>query len=230
MTWDEISSFAMTPERFARLRAVLDRRQADLTVLLDKVHKPHNLSAVLRSCDATGVFRAHAVWPSARFRFHRLTSGGAGKWVGVVTHPDIETGISSLRTRGYQVVAAHPGTDAVDFREVDYTQPTALILGAELTGISRGALDLADRHLTIPMAGHVASLNVSVAAAVILFEAQRQRQQAGMYDRVQLSRECRTQTLFEWAHPRIADYCRRHRRAYPALDENGAIIGDAWRS
>ena len=51
-----------------------------------------------------------------------------------------------------------------------------------------------------------------------------------MYDRVQLSRECRTQTLFEWAHPRIADYCRRHRRAYPALDENGAIIGDAWRS
>ncbi len=220
----------MTPERFARLRAVLERRQADLTVLLDNVHKPHNLSAVLRSCDAVGVLRAHAVWPSASFRFHRLTSGSAGKWVRVMTHPTIEEGIASLREHGHQLVAAHPGQNAVDFREIDYTRATAIILGAELDGVSGRALDLADQHLVIPMAGHVASLNVSVAAALILFEAQRQRQRAGMYDRVQLSGGCYTRTLFEWAHPVVADYCRRHQRAYPELDEDGTIVGDTWRN
>ena len=219
----------MTPERYRRLRAVLDRRQADLTVLLDNVHKPHNLSAILRSCDAVGVYQAHAVWPREVFRPHRLTSGGAGKWVGVNTHANVEAAIQQLHAGGYQVVAAHPGPEAMDFRDIDYTGPTAVVLGAELQGVSAAALELADRHLIIPMAGHVASLNVSVAAAIVLFEAQRQRQLAGMFDSVQLPDDSYAKTLFEWAHPTIADYCRRHGRAYPELDEDGGVIGNAWR-
>ncbi|MDX1514699.1 MAG: TrmH family RNA methyltransferase, partial [Gammaproteobacteria bacterium] len=83
----------MTPERFQKLQRVLEQRQPDLTVLLDNVHKTHNFSAILRSCDATGVYEAHAVWPNARLRPNHMSSGGAGKWVKVRTHADLDTAV-----------------------------------------------------------------------------------------------------------------------------------------
>ncbi len=122
----------MTPQRYQKLRRVLDSRQPDLTVLLDNVHKPHNFSAILRSCDAVGVFEAHAVWQDPKLRANHLTSGGTAKWVGIRTHPDIATAVTELREQGFQLVAAHPEGDARDYRELDYTRPTALLLGAEL--------------------------------------------------------------------------------------------------
>ena len=99
-----------------------------------------------------------------------------------------------------------------------------MLLGAELHGVSDQGADLADRHALIPMQGMVQSLNVSVAAAVVLLEAQRQRVRAGMYERSRLHSRDYEATLFEWAHPRIAAYCRRHDRPYPALDDEGEII------
>lgn len=215
----------VTPERFARLRRVLDRRQPDLTVLLDNVHKTHNFSAILRSCDAVGVYEAHAVWPDPRLRPNHMTSGGAGKWVGVRTHARLDGAIAQLRERGFTIVAAHLGRCARDFRDIDYCRPTALVLGSELDGLSAAVIEAADAFIEIPMMGMVQSLNVSVAAATILFEASRQRSAAGLYDRRRLDERSYHNTLFAWAHPKIAEYCQRHRRDYPALDACGEICG-----
>ena len=213
----------MTPQRFARLKAVLAARQPDLTVLMDNVHKRHNFSAILRSCDAVGVAQAHAVWPDPRLRPDHMASGGAGKWVDIATHPDIVSAIEALRRRGFRVIAAHQCPGAVDFRCMDFTTPTALLMGAELRGVSPAALDHVQHSVFIPMRGMVESLNVSVAAATILFEIQRQRIKAGLYDHCRLEPGLRQRMLFRWAHPRIARYCDRHQFAYPRLDEDGSL-------
>ncbi len=210
----------VTARRLARLKAALDRRQPDLTVLMDRVHKPHNLSAVMRTADAVGVFEVHAV-AAPNIGIHHDCSAGGGKWVGLRTHPDLETAMAHLKGQGFQLLAAHYSERAVDFRDIDYTRPTAIILGAEKFGLSETALAQADAHVTIPMVGMIVSLNVSVAAAVILYEAQRQREAAGFYARPRLDPETYRRTLFEWAHPDLADYCRRHHLPYPELDEDG---------
>ena len=219
----------MTPERFRTLRAILDRRQPDLTVLMDRVHKPHNFSAVLRTCDAVGVFEAHLV-PTADFEAAHQTAGGSSRYVGVRRHGSLKDALRWLRGRGMTVVAGHPSEDAVGFRAVDYTGPTALLLGTELDGLTEAAAAAADERVAVPMAGAVASLNVSVAAAVILYEAQRQRADAGLYDAPRLDDDVYRRTLFEWAYPRIADLCRRRGVEYPPLDpETGEILGELPR-
>lgn len=218
----------MTPERFRRLQAILARRQPDLTVLMDRVHKPHNFSAVLRTCDAVGVFRAHVV-PTEDFAASHHTAGGSNRYVHVARHPGLQDALGSLRAGGATIVAAHPTGDAMDFRAVDYTRPTAVLLGTELEGLSKAAVAAADRRVAIPMVGAVESLNVSVAAALILYEAQRQRSEAGLYDVPRLDDELARRTLFEWAYPRIADLCRRRSVQYPALNEDGEIVGPVPR-
>ena len=215
----------MTPQRFARLQQALDRRQPDLSVVFDNVHKPHNLAAVVRTCDAVGVTDLHAVWSDAQLRANREISAGARKWVQLHVHADIEQALAQVHAAGMLVYAAHPSAGAVDFRAVDYAQPCALLLGSELKGVSESGARLADRHVMIPMAGMTTSLNVSVAAAVILFEAQRQREAAGCYRHGRLSAERRARLLFEWAHPEVAAWCRARQRAYPDLDEHGDIAG-----
>lgn len=201
----------MTPERLARIRAVLDKRQPDLTVLMERVHKPHNFSAILRSCDAVGVLEAHAIPAkhgipnleeaedlSLKGKTFNETSGSAAKWVGLTLHADTASAFAHLKARGFQVLAAHFSERAVDYRQADYTRPTCILLGTEKWGVSPEAAELADAHVLIPMMGMVQSLNVSVAAAVILFEAQRQRLQAGFYERVRLAPEQYEAVLQSW--------------------------------
>ena len=216
----------MTPERFLKLRTVLDRRQPDLTVLMDNVHKPHNFSAVLRTCDAVGVYEAHGVWPRAELQPHREIASGVAKWVRIRTHPTLQDAFAALRASGFSVYAAHASASAHDYRDVSYTRPVAILLGAELHGLGEQSLALADAHIAVPMMGFGASLNVSVAAATILFEAQRQRLQAGFYPQPRLTPREYARTLFEWAHPAAAEHCRRTGRSYPPLDESGNIIDE----
>ncbi len=214
----------MTPERFHRIQTVLQRRQPDLTVLLDNVHKGHNLSAIVRSCDATNVFAVHAVNSHGAIRSHRDITSGSGKWVNTHIHKDTQRAIDTLRSQGMQLLTAHLSAQAVDFREVDYTCPTAIILGAELDGVSELASEQADKHIIIPMGGMVESFNVSVAAALILYEAHRQREAAGMYRSLRIDEDIYRRTLFEWTHPKLARFYQQKGLAYPALNEDGDII------
>jgi tRNA (guanosine-2'-O-)-methyltransferase len=134
----------------------------------------------------------------------------------------------TLQARGFSVFAAHQSRRAVDFREVDYTKPAAVLLGGEVWGVSATAAALADAHITVPMLGMVSSLNVSVAAAVVMYEALRQRQAAGLYDRSRLDSQTYTRLLFEWAYPRIARRCRETGLDYPRLDADGDLVDNPF--
>jgi tRNA (guanosine-2'-O-)-methyltransferase len=216
----------MRSERFRRLREVLARRQPDLTVLMDRVNKAHNLSAILRNCDAVGVLEAHAVAAEPGLEMHHATSAGTKKWITVRRHASVGAAIEHLRGRGFAILAANPSADALDYREADYTGPVAITLGAELEGVSPEALERADLHVSIPMVGMVRSLNVSVAASLLLFEAFRQRMAAGSYDESRLAPEAFEARLFEWAYPAIARSRRERGLPYPRLDADGRIVTD----
>lgn len=218
----------MNLDRYQRIQEVLKARQPDLTVCLEEVHKPNNVSAVIRTADAVGLHQIHAIWPNEQMRTLTHTSAGARNWVEVETHNSTQEAITHLKAQGMQVLVTNLSEYAVDFREIDYTQPTAIVVGSEKTGISQQALALADQEIVIPMVGMVQSLNVSVACALILYEAQRQRQQAGMYQREQspLPEQTIQRILFERGHPVLAKVAKRKGLPYPTLDEQGQIIAD----
>lgn len=221
----------MTPERYTRLRTTLDRRQPDLTVLTDYVHKGRNLSAIVRTSDAVGIGSVHCVIGDKDYRSFRGTALGSHRYVEVHRYSDLAQPVADLKSSGFQIVAAHLSPAAVDFHEVDYTKPTALLMGAEKEGLSAEGCEAADIHITIPMVGMVESFNVSVAAGIILNEARYQRQMAGLYDRPRISQAEYDRLFFEWAHPKIRDYCRRYGFDYPALRDDGEIDNpSAWHA
>ncbi|NOR19035.1 MAG: tRNA (guanosine(18)-2'-O)-methyltransferase TrmH [Xanthomonadales bacterium] len=213
----------MTPERLKRLDAVLAMRQPDLTVFAENLHKPRNFSAMVRSCDAVGINEMHVLPGEDNLRTHWKTSQGAEKWMSIKTHQDIDAACKHLKKNNFRLLAAHLSDTAIDYREVDYTQPVALVLGTELFGVSDTTLSYADQQISIPMMGVTQSLNVSVACAIVLYEAQRQRQAAGMYEQSRLDQQTLDRQRFEWLHPILTDYCQRHGLKYPALDENGDL-------
>lgn len=215
-------------ERLAKIKRLLADRQPDLTVFMDELHKPQNLAAVMRTADAVGIGKIHAVWPKKQIRQHHHTSGGSARWVEVEVHQDRQQAIHKLKSQGMQVLAAHLSDTAVDFREVDYTKPTAILLGQEKHGVTEDGAELADQHIIIPMMGMVQSLNVSVANAVILYEAQRQRQLAGMYGDIKISTDEAERIIFERLHPRVTEFCKKHKLRYPALDDEGDIDDPEW--
>ncbi|HAS6173754.1 TPA: tRNA (guanosine(18)-2'-O)-methyltransferase TrmH [Vibrio vulnificus] len=218
----------MNEERYQRIQQVLKARQTDLTLCLEEVHKPNNVSAMIRTADATGLHKVHAVWPTEQMKTLKNTSAGARNWVEVDTHDSIADAVSALKAQGMQVLVTNLSDSAVDFRQIDYTQPTAIILGSEKIGVSEQAKALADQDIIIPMVGMVQSLNVSVACAVILYEAQRQREAAGMYqnDKSSIDAETINRILFERGHPVLAKVAKRKGLAYPPLDDAGQIVAD----
>lgn len=218
----------MTPERFRKLRDALARRQPDLTVLVDGVNKTHNVSAILRTADAVGIHRIHAISENPALRRHHMIAGGAKQWVDVVLHRSIETAIEELAAERWRMISTHLTPGARDFRDVDYTTgKVAIMIGAELRGLSPAAVAAAETHVRIPMQGLSRSVNVSVAAAVILFEAERQRRAAGLYDRSRLDPAEFERTLFEWAYPEIAALCRERGQPYPPITEDGYLASNS---
>ncbi len=208
---------------------MLASRQPDLTVCLEQVHKPHNVSAIIRTADAVGVHQVHAVWPTTRMRTLVSSAAGSNSWVSVKTHRTIGDAVGHLKAQGMQILATNLSARAVDFREVDYTRPTCVLLGQEKTGITEEALALADQDIVIPMIGMVQSLNVSVASALILYEAQRQRQNAGLYrrDNSMLDEEEQQRLLFEGGYPVLANVAKRKGLPRPQIDEQGQVVASA---
>ncbi len=219
----------MNPARYARICEMLALRQPDLTVCMEQVHKPHNISAIIRTADAVGVHEVHAVWPAGWVRTMYSAAAGSNSWVKVKTHPDIRDAAAHFKSQGMQILATHLSDTAVDFREIDYTRPTCILMGQEKTGISQEALALADQDIIIPMTGMVQSLNVSVASALILYEAQRQRQNVGMYTRKNsmLAQEEQQRLLFEGGYPVLAKVAKRKGLTYPHVNSCGEIEADA---
>lgn len=214
----------MTQARLNRVDRVLAKRQPDVAVLLDQVHKAHNLSAIIRSCDAVGVPQIHAVESHEALKLFRGTSMGSDQWVDLTIYDDFDQAFDTIKAQGMTVYAAHLSDQAIDFRQADFTQPCAILMGAEKWGVSEHAAQRADQHIIIPMMGMVESLNVSVATAVILYELQRQRDQAGLYDQCHLDARTLRQTRFEWMQPKMARYYHNKGQPYPELDEDGDIV------
>ncbi len=223
----------MSPERFARIKQMLNRRQPELTLCLEQVHKPHNLAAIIRTADAVGVSAVHATWFDKETRLKGNKSAtGSQNWVEVNSHETTPEAIAALREQGMQIIATNLSDTAIDFREVDYTKPTAILMGQEKHGISQEALALADQDVIIPMVGMCQSLNVSVASALILYEAQRQRELAGMYaGESRLPSDEQHRILFEGGHPIFTKLCKEKNLPYPPLDDEGQIdASDDWWS
>lgn len=169
-----------TPRRKARLGSVLAHRQPDLTLVLANIHDPHNVSAIYRSCDAFGVDKVHLYYTDTPFPvLGRKTSASARKWVESVRHRDRQELETSLRAQNMQILATTFTPTAKPLRTWDFTRPTAIIMGNEHSGVNEELISMADGELYIPMYGMIQSFNVSVASAIILSEACRQREAAG---------------------------------------------------
>ena len=165
----------ITERRRAKLERVLRWRQKDLTLVLANIHDPHNVSAIYRSADAFGV--------AALPELGKKSSASARKWVESVRHRSAEELYAALKAGGHQILATSCTPESKPLGAYDFTKPTAVIMGNEHSGVPAELNSLVDGEVYIPMYGMIQSFNVSVAAAVILSEASRQRVQAGMYDR-----------------------------------------------
>jgi len=194
------SKWPRTDRRGQRIEEVLAHRQPTLTVVLENVHDPHNVAAVLRSCDAVGVLALHVVYtveaPPARLA--RTTSGSANKWIDVVTHSSIDACYGRLRDEGKRIIVTALDDGSVDLHRQDLAGPVAVVFGNEQRGASTDAIAEADGTVFIPMMGMVESLNISVACAVTLYEAMRQRRDAGLYDAPQLPEADRASLGAAW--------------------------------
>ncbi len=174
----------MTEKRREKLLGVLARRRPQLTVVLEDIHDPHNVSAVLRSADAVGVMGVHLVYTRSPFpKLGKKSSASATKWVKRTRHPSIGVCYAALRAEGFRILGTRlgptGGKPSVSLYDLDLTGRLALVFGNEHLGVSDEAAESADLNFHIPMSGMIESLNVSVACAVALYEAHRQRIAAG---------------------------------------------------
>lgn len=173
----------MTPQRLEKLVAVLDKRQDDITIVLENVFDPHNISAVMRTCDAIGVQEIYIL--NTKIPRHKKwgfkSSSSAQKWLTIHQFEDAEECFSSLRARYSSILATHLSADAVGLYELDLTTSIALVFGNEHSGVSEEIRALADGNFIIPQVGIIQSLNISVACAVALYEAYRQKMLSGHY-------------------------------------------------
>lgn len=217
----------MSPQRLEKIKQILNRRQHDLTVVMENVHKPQNMAAIARTCDAVGIPEVHVVTPFNKTSFlNAKSAGGCKKWVATVLHKSIDNAFQTLRAKGFQIVVASFSQDAVPFRQLDYTVPTAVVVGSELEGLSEYAVGNADHNIMIPMMGMVQSLNVSVATALILYEAQRQREEKGLYDNIRPTTSQSDTYPLEWGYPNLAKRFRSNNLPLPEMDEEGNILAE----
>ncbi len=178
----------MTPERSERLHKVLSKRQLNLTIVLENVSDPHNISAVMRTCDAVGIQEIYIL--NTHIPRHKKwgakSSSSAAKWLTIHQFSDVQSCFDALRKRYKKIYTTHLSSDAVDLYELNLTEEVALIFGNEHSGVSEELIALADGNFIIPQVGIIKSLNISVACAVSLYEAYRQKNIKGHYDQPQI--------------------------------------------
>ena len=190
----------MTPERKERLLSVLKKRQSDLTVVLENVFDPHNISAVMRTCDAVGIqeiyvltnkIPKHAKWGAK-------SSSSAVKWLTVHQYEDAQECFEAIRKKYSKIYTTHLSSDAVNVYDINFTESVALVFGNEHSGVSEEIRAMADGNFLIPQMGIIQSLNISVACAVSIYEALRQKTNAGHYKQQRLDDATFASLLDEW--------------------------------
>ena len=195
------TAVSKTERRKNKIISVVNFRQPSLKIVLENIHDPHNVSAIFRTCDAVGVPKVSLVYYLEPFpKIGKKSSASAFKWVEREKFKSIEECYSSLKDGGFNIYASSISDGAVSLYDLDLTKKSAIILGNEHRGVSDSATNLADKKFLIPMFGMVQSLNVSVAAAIILYEALRQRTDAGMYGKPGYSREELIEKINEWTN------------------------------
>ena len=217
---------SILPRRFERIKNVLNCRMKNLSVLVEAVNKPHNLSAILRTCDAAGVFEANFICEKDKVKTFNSTAQGSQKWVKLNNHETINSAVSELKKKGFKLYGTTLNERSTDYRNFDYSENTCFVLGAEKWGLSDQLISKVDESIFIPMSGMVQSLNVSVAASILLFEAIRQRERKGLLplNGEGLSAEEYEKTLFEWSYPELGSIYRKSGNKYPTLNQYGEII------
>ena len=216
---------SILPRRFERIKNVLNCRMKNLTVLVEAVNKPHNLSAILRTCDAAGVFEANFISEKDKVKTFNSTAQGSQKWVKLNNHETTISAVSELKKKGFKLYGTTLNERSTDYRNFDYSENTCFVLGAEKWGLSDQLISKVDESIFIPMSGMVQSLNVSVAASILLFEAIRQRESKSLLplNGEGLSAEEYENTLFEWSYPELASIYRKSGNKYPKINQYGEI-------
>jgi tRNA (guanosine-2'-O-)-methyltransferase len=219
----------MNPSREQKIRAVIRQSQPDLTVVLENIFDPLNISAVLRSCDAVGVREVFVVYTKKYLDKRGLvlgkrTSGGTFKWIDVYVFEDLEECFRRVRARYGRIFATSLGERSESLYDLDLAQPTALLFGNEDEGVSAEALALCDGNFTVPQVGFAESLNISVACAVTLFEARRQRAEQGFYAEKSKLTEAQQQQLFERWSAMLKEKTYLQQQAIAVSKDSEAIL------
>ncbi len=188
-----------TEKRLEKIIRVVNSRQHSLTVVMENIHDPHNVSAIFRTCDAVGIPKVNLIYNQESFpRIGKKSSASAFKWVEKEKYKSVEECYNDLRENGYKIFASSLTDHPKNLYELDLTQKVAIVVGNEHRGVSDSAANLADEVFLIPQFGMVQSLNVSVATAVILYEAMRQRIKKGMYNKSELDKKTLDQLIDNW--------------------------------
>jgi tRNA (guanosine-2'-O-)-methyltransferase len=190
----------MTPERHQKLWNVLSKRQPDLGVVMENVTDPHNISAVMRTCDAVGIqdiYILNTTIPRHK-KFGARSSSSAAKWLSVHHFENAEECFAELRKQYNRILTTHLAADAVSVYDIDFTQSVALVFGNEHAGVSEEIRTMADGNFLIPQMGIIQSLNISVACAVSIYEALRQKTVAGKYEQPSMPEEKMNRLMAEW--------------------------------
>ncbi len=216
---------SVLPRRFQRIKNILNSRMEDLTILIEGVNKPHNLSALIRTCDAAGVFQANFICNHSKVKTFNSTAQGSQKWVKLRNYETYLEAINALRKEGFSLYGTSLNENSIDYRDLDFTKNTCFVLGAEKWGLSKELNEQVDESIYIPMNGMVQSLNVSVAGAILLFEAIRQRKNKNLIptEGEGLNQEEYKKTLFEWTYPELIDSYQKSNKVYPCLNKYGEI-------
>lgn len=188
-----------TEKRLEKITRVVSSRQHSLTVVIENIHDPHNVSAIFRTCDAVGIPKVNLIYNFESFpRIGKKSSASAFKWVEKDKYNSVESCYQELKNQGFKIFASSLTDHSKSLYELDLTQKAAIVVGNEHRGVSDEAAKLADDVFLIPQYGMVQSLNVSVATAVILYEAMRQRLEKGMYSKSELDKETLENIIDSW--------------------------------
>lgn len=188
-----------TEKRLNKIIKVATARQFSLRVVLENIHDPHNVSAIFRTCDAVGVPQVDLLYTQEEFpKISKVSSASSKKWVEQKRYNSTEECVKQLKEEGFKIYGTILSDKAEDIYELDFTEKIAIVMGNEHRGISDEIIEACDKHIYIPMRGMIQSLNVSVATAVVLYEAQRQRAVKGMYEKSELDKNKLENMIDEW--------------------------------